>query len=90
MAMPEPSVVITNRPCVLIKREGIFTSGAPLTIDQENCSGCKACLKIGCPAIEWQPGADAGKGKACIDPNLCNGCQVCGQLCKFDAIGERS
>ncbi|MBC8017416.1 MAG: indolepyruvate ferredoxin oxidoreductase subunit alpha [Verrucomicrobia bacterium] len=90
MAIPEPSVVITNRPCVLIKREGIFTSGAALTVDQENCSGCKACLKIGCPAIEWQPGADGSKGKACIDPNLCNGCQVCRQLCKFDAIGERS
>ena len=90
MAIPEPSVVITNRPCVLIKREGIFTSGAPLTIDQEKCSGCKACLKVGCPAIEWQPGAEGNKGKADIDPNLCNGCQVCQQLCKFNAIGECS
>ena len=90
MALPEPSVVITNRPCVLIKREGIFTCGAVLTIDQEKCCGCKACLKIGCPAIEWQPGLAGSKGKACIDPNLCNGCQVCRQLCKFDAIGECS
>jgi indolepyruvate ferredoxin oxidoreductase alpha subunit len=87
MAIPEPSVVITNRPCVLIKREGAFTSGETLTVAQEKCSGCKACLKIGCPAIEWKPDPEGKKGVACIDPQLCNGCSVCQQLCKFDAIG---
>lgn len=87
MAIPEPSVVITNRPCVLIKREGAFTSGETLTVTREKCSGCKACLKIGCPAIEWKPDPEGKKGVACIDPQLCNGCSVCQQLCKFDAIG---
>lgn len=88
MNRPEPSVVITNRPCVLVKREGVFEKGMVLSVDEEHCSGCKACLRIGCPAIEWQPTPEGKKGKAFIDPLLCNGCDVCRQLCKFDAIGR--
>lgn len=85
MERPEPSVIITSRPCVLIKRPGIFKRGEPQTVDPEICSGCKACVKIGCPAIIWQTGSDS-KGKAFIDPLFCNGCEVCAQLCKFLAI----
>jgi indolepyruvate ferredoxin oxidoreductase alpha subunit len=85
MGRPEPSVIITNRPCVLIKRPGIFKRGTPQTVDPEICSGCKACVKIGCPAIMWQTGSDS-KGKAFIDPLFCNGCEVCAQLCKLQAI----
>ncbi len=88
MNRPEPSVIITNRPCVLVKREGVFQKGLVLSVDQDHCTGCKACLKIGCPAIEWQPSSDGKKGKAFIDPLLCNGCDVCRQLCKFNAIGS--
>jgi len=88
MDRPEPSVVITNRPCVLVKREGVFQKGLVLSVDQDHCTGCKACLKIGCPAIEWQPAPDGKKGKASIDPLLCNGCDVCRQLCTFNAIGR--
>lgn len=86
MQRPEPSVIITNRPCCLIKGECRFEKGKILAVDQDNCTGCKACLRIGCPAIEWQPAADGKKGKAYIDPLLCTGCTVCQQLCKFDAI----
>jgi len=86
MARPEPSVVITRRPCCLIKGEGRFTPGPVMTIDQALCTGCRACLRLGCPAIAWQPAVDGRKGKAIIDPLLCNGCTVCQQLCKFDAI----
>lgn len=85
MNRPEPSVIITSRPCVLIKRPGIFRRGEPLEIDHEICKGCKVCVKLGCPAIVWQTGSD-GKGKAFIDPLLCSGCDVCSQLCKFMAI----
>ena len=87
MNRPEPSVVITDKPCVLIKREGVFTKGPVLEVSEEKCTGCRVCLKIGCPAIEWRP-ADGKKGKAYIDPLLCTGCDVCRQLCKFDAIGR--
>ncbi len=78
MALAEPSVVITNRPCCLIKDAERFTPGPALAIDQVKCTGCRACLRLGCPAIEWQPAADGSrKGKARIDPLLCNGCTVC-------------
>ena len=87
MERPETSVIITDKPCVLIKKEGVFTPGKPLAVVEESCIGCRACLKIGCPAIEWVP-SSGKKGQAKIDPLLCNGCDVCRQLCKFSAIQE--
>lgn len=89
MERPEPSVIITNKPCVLIKRENVFQKGPVYAVDADTCTGCRACLKIGCPAIEWRPAVDGAKrGKAYIDPLLCTGCDVCRQLCKFNAIGS--
>ena len=86
MERPETSVIITDKPCVLIKREGVYARGTVLAVNADTCTGCRACLKIGCPAVEWIPGSGK-KGKAHIDPLLCNGCDVCRQLCKFSAIG---
>ncbi len=88
MARPEPSVIITTRPCCLIKDDVRFAKATILEVEQSACTGCKACLRIGCPAIEWQPDAEGKKGKAFIDPLLCTGCTVCQQLCKFDAIRQ--
>ena len=89
MERPETSVVITDKPCVLVKREGVFQKGPVYTVEVEKCTGCRACLKIGCPAIEWRPSGEGGKkGVAFIDPLLCTGCDVCRQLCKFEAIGR--
>jgi indolepyruvate ferredoxin oxidoreductase, alpha subunit len=87
MERPETSVIITDKPCVLIKREGVFVKGETLAVEVDACTGCRACLKIGCPAIQWVP-SEGKKGKAHIDPLLCNGCDVCRQLCKFNAIRE--
>ena len=86
MERPEPSVVITQRPCVLIKREGVYERGEAVEVDIELCTGCKACLKLGCPAIIWQAGEAK---KVCIDAQLCTGCNVCEQVCKFSAIGAK-
>ena len=88
MNRPEPSVIITDKPCVLIKREGVFQRESLLQVDEDACTGCRACLKIGCPAMEWLP-ADGKRGKSHIDPLLCTGCDVCRQLCKFGAIGRK-
>jgi indolepyruvate ferredoxin oxidoreductase, alpha subunit len=77
----EASVVITKYPCVLqykIKRP-------VYQVDSELCIGCKACLKAGCMALNLTTDA-AGDRKVEIDASQCNGCGVCAQLCKEDAI----
>lgn len=75
----EPSLIITKRPCVLLKRANMVKK--PLKINADSCKGCKACLKIGCPAIVFKA------GKAQINDVLCVGCGLCTKVCKFDAIG---
>ena len=78
LAAEEPSVIISRRPCALLK----YVKAKPsLVVDNEKCRSCKACMKIGCPAIAMKD------GKAHIDATLCVGCEVCEQLCAFDAIG---
>lgn len=73
----EPSVIISRRPCVLLK---YVKTNAPLKVDSEKCRGCKVCMGLGCPSISFVD------GKAKIDHTLCVGCGICSQLCKFDAI----
>jgi indolepyruvate ferredoxin oxidoreductase alpha subunit len=92
----EPSVVISRAPCVLIPSEK-KRAKVPYNTTITNCTGCKACLGLGCPAIHWVPvtpeeGAKLGfkekqKGYSEISIDLCNGCGQCAELCKFDAIG---
>ena len=79
LAAAEPSVIISRRPCALLKT---VKHNSPLTVDTEKCGGCKACMKIGCPAIS------VTGGKAKIDATLCVGCGVCEQLCKSNALKE--
>ena len=76
----EPSVIISRRPCALLK---YVKHPGPICSDPEKCKGCKACMNIGCPAISMVD------GKAKIDNTLCVGCGVCEQLCKFDALGSK-
>lgn len=73
-----PSVIICRRPCALLK---YVKHNPPLKVDADKCIGCKACMKIGCPCIS------VTNGKASIDATLCNGCGLCTQMCKKDAIG---
>ena len=77
LAAEEPSVIISRRPCALLK---YVKHKAPLKVNPEKCVGCKSCMKIGCPAISIQG------GKAHVDATLCVGCGVCTQLCKFGAF----
>lgn len=80
MAEQGASVIIARKPCALLDKK---SRKKPLTVDQDKCRGCKACMKIGCPALSME-----GK-KAAIDPSLCVGCGLCSQMCAFGAIGEK-
>ena len=73
----EPSIIISRRPCVMIKGT---VHKPPLQPNTDKCVGCKACMKIGCPAIAVRD------KKVAIDTTLCIGCKVCTQMCKFGAL----
>lgn len=74
-----PSVVISRRPCALLK---YVKHNPPMHVNPEKCVSCKMCMKIGCPAISMKD------NKSVIDFTQCVGCAVCSQLCKFGAIEE--
>ena len=80
LAADEPSVIISRRPCALLK---YVKHNPPFIVDKDKCKNCKMCMKLGCPAISIHD------GKAVIDKTLCLGCGVCKQLCKFGAISEQ-
>ena len=77
LAVAEPSVIISRRPCALLK---YVKHKAPLKVDTDKCIGCKSCMKIGCPAISMKD------GKATVDSTQCVGCGVCAQLCPKKAF----
>ena len=78
----EPSLIISRRPCALLKSVKHKPS---MRVNPDKCVGCKACLQVGCPALSHVPGKD-GKTMAAIDPTQCVGCAVCAQACRFGAI----
>ncbi len=79
LAVCAPSVIISRRPCALLKH---VVHKKALIVDRNKCIGCQMCMKIGCPAISMED------GKAKIDATLCTGCGVCMQLCKVNALQE--
>ncbi len=77
LAAEEPSVIISRRPCMLLK----YVKAKPAAVVAEDmCVGCGSCMAIGCPAISMKDGF------ARIDPTQCVGCGVCAQLCPTGAL----
>lgn len=72
----EPSVIIAQRPCALLKKVK-YTGHCKVT---DKCKKCKMCMKLGCPAISLKD------GNITIDTTQCNGCGLCTNVCPFDAI----
>lgn len=79
LSVEAPSVIISRRPCALLK---YVKHNAPLKVNTDKCVGCKSCMKIGCPAISMKD------GKATIDNTLCVGCNVCSQMCPVGAFED--
>ena len=77
LSADEASVIISRRPCALLK---YVKHKAPLAVNKDKCIGCKSCMKIGCPAISMK------EGKAHVDFTQCVGCGVCEQLCPVGAF----
>ena len=76
------AVIVTNRPCVLLRRDREIRT---MEVDPDACIGCQLCLRLGCPAISTISPDDK---KVKIDPTLCSGCMVCVSICKSGAIKE--
>ena len=77
----EPSVIIAQRPCALLK---YVKYEGHCAVNQETCRKCKMCMRIGCPAITWKDNAVK------IDLSLCNGCGLCMNICPFGAIEKEA
>ncbi len=77
LAIDAPSVIISRRPCALLKNVRHKT---PLSVNRDKCRSCRACMRLGCPSISFK------ESKAHVDNTLCVGCDVCTQLCKFGAF----
>jgi len=78
-----PFVIITKRPCVLIKEVAKANAGRHVVVNTEKCVGCRSCMKIACPSLAF----DTENKKAYVaDTANCNQCGLCMQQCKFGAI----
>ena len=69
----DASLIVVKAVCPLYARKLV---GPKQEISNDACVNCKACLKIGCPAIEAKDGM-----KPVINPLLCWGCGLCAQVC---------
>ena len=84
---PEPSVVVARQPCVIGARRAVQRQ---FVVEADACRACRACLRLGCPAIELGdpiPGKSRSR-RARINRLLCVGCGMCCQVCKHGAISE--
>jgi indolepyruvate ferredoxin oxidoreductase alpha subunit len=89
--IPEVSVIITDRPCVLIDD---YKKQQPYEVIDDKCTGCGNCVDVGCPAIHVTRREKVVKpsGKEVelqfvrIETTACTGCSLCVQPCAPEAI----
>ncbi|WP_300321684.1 thiamine pyrophosphate-dependent enzyme [Accumulibacter sp.] len=89
--IPEPSVIITSQPCVLIKD---YHALKPYTVVEDKCTGCGNCVDVGCPAIHVTrrdrvrkaSGREVNLAFVRIESAACTGCGLCLKPCAPDAI----
>jgi len=76
-----PAVVIAGRACALLDKK---RKDPPYAVDRATCTGCMGCMRLGCPAIEKD-----GR-KARINSEMCAGCGLCADVCRFSAIRKEA
>ncbi len=77
MSQDKLSVIIARFPCRIISRKK-----TPVPVyDQEKCKKCNLCLAIDCPAL-----SSTTEGWIQINNDLCTGCNLCVEVCPFDAL----
>ncbi len=87
----EPSVIITNQPCVLVEH---YQPRKPFMVIDDKCTGCGNCVDVGCPAIHVTrrdkvikpSGKEVERSFVRIESPACTGCGLCLQPCAPDAI----
>ncbi len=73
-------VIVARRECA-IQANRRKVEYKKVSVCEKNCTLCKVCINVtGCPAISLE------ETSIVIDPTQCNGCGICQQVCKFDAI----
>ncbi len=77
------AVVILDRPCVL---DPVKLKGPAFQVKSESCTGCQACMNLGCPAISWSDELYEGHHKVQIDEAACIGCSLCAQVGSTNCI----
>ncbi|MBQ6232479.1 MAG: indolepyruvate ferredoxin oxidoreductase subunit alpha [Clostridia bacterium] len=81
IAADEPSVIIAQRPCALLK---YVKYAGHCHVNQDTCRDCRMCMKLGCPALTVHD------GRVVIDATQCNGCGLCVNVCPFHAIEKEA
>ena len=81
VAVKEPSVIIAQRPCALLKY--VKYSGH-CRVNPDACRDCRVCMKLGCPALTIR------EGRVTVDTTQCNGCGLCVNVCPFHAIEKEA
>ena len=64
--------------------EDIIKEIIEASVDYEKCKKCGACSRIMCPALVAGPDK-----KPVIDPEACNACGLCINMCKFNALSKK-
>ncbi len=81
VAADEPSLIIAQRPCALLK---YVKYTGHCRVNPDTCRNCRLCMKLGCPALTVR------EGHVVIDMTQCNGCGLCVNVCPFHAIEKEA